>query len=243
MLEDPAGTIAVCGRMSPPAGFAGLAAAFGALESLRSWLARGAALAGWGFVVPVPGSSLLVRREAIRSAGGFRGDPHDLLLDLHALSQGSGDSGIAFVAESASFARGPRSWADLHRRISKDQAQFAAALRKRGASGAGALRWGLPALFLVRGVRPVLETAALAGAGAGWMVGWIDPALAVLVLLCTVGVGICLSMAAAILPELAALRRSDPATLACGFLATIPENLGYRQVRNLWLISGWFHAP
>ncbi|SPF48457.1 membrane hypothetical protein [Candidatus Sulfopaludibacter sp. SbA4] len=242
MLEDPQQTFAVCGLTPPPPGPAGFAAWFGALESLRSWLARGAAFAGWDLLVPVPGTSILVRRDAIQSAGGFRGGPLELFLDLHARSRAGRDSRIAFVAESVSHARVPRSWADLRRRISQDQAQIARALRKRGTGGVWAIRWGLPALFLLRLIRPVLETAALAAVAAGWMMGWIEPALAGLVLLSTAGMGILLSMAAVVLRELATFRGSDPATLAVRFLAAIPENLGYHQVRNLWLIFGFFQA-
>jgi len=183
-----------------------------------------------------------VRRDAIQSAGGFRGGPLELFLDLHARSRAGRDSRIAFVAESVSHARVPRSWADLRRRISQDQAQIARALRKRGTGGVWAIRWGLPALFLLRLIRPVLETAALAAVAAGWMMGWIEPALAGLVLLSTAGMGILLSMAAVVLRELATFRGSDPATLAVRFLAAIPENLGYHQVRNLWLIFGFFQA-
>lgn len=198
MLEDPERTIAVCGMMPPPPVSARWTEYFGAIESLRSWLARCAAFAGWDLLVPVPGASMLVRRDAIRSAGGFRGGPLELFLDLHALSRAGGNSGIAFVAESASYARVPRSWADLRRRASQDQAQIACAMRRRGTAGIWAIGWGLPALFLVRWVRPLLETAALALLAAGWVMGRINPALAGLVLLCTVGMEISLSMAAVV---------------------------------------------
>jgi hypothetical protein len=32
-------------------------------------------------------------------------------------------------------------------------------------------------------------------------------------------------------------------SLAALCLTAIPENLGYRQVRNLWLMAGYFGAP
>jgi hypothetical protein len=46
-------------------------------------------------------------------------------------------------------------------------------------------------------------------------------------------------MSAVVLRELADFRGSDPSRLIRLFWATIPENLGYRQVRNLWLIGGF----
>ena len=75
------------------------------------------------------------------------------------------------------------------------------------------------------------------------MMGRVGPALAGLVLLSTAGMGILVSMTAVVLRELATLRGSDPATLSARFFAAIPENLGYRQVRNLCLIFGFFQAP
>jgi hypothetical protein len=39
--------------------------------------------------------------------------------------------------------------------------------------------------------------------------------------------------------ELADFRGSDPSRLTRLFWAAIAENLGYRQLRNLWLIGGF----
>jgi hypothetical protein len=72
--------------------------------------------------------------------------------------------------------------------------------------------------------------------------GGIDPALAGLVLLSTVGIGMVVSMSAVILWQLAEFGELDPSRLAGLFVATIPENLGYRQVRNLWLIADFFRS-
>jgi hypothetical protein len=52
-----------------------------------------------------------------------------------------------------------------------------------------------------------------------------------------------ISMAAIVLRELAEPSGMAPSRLAAPFLAAIPENLGYRQLRNLWMIGGYFGAP
>jgi len=243
LLEDPKHTAAVCGMMPPPPGLTGLTAYFGALESLRSWLARCAAFAGWDLLLPVPGAAMLVRRDVIQSAGGLRGGPMELFLDLHALLRRDKNLRIAFVADAVSYPRITHTWADLLRRAAKDQAEIGRALRRPGRGGIWGIGWGLPALFLVRWVKPLLETAALVAVGAGLMTGRMRPALAVLVLLATAGTGMLVSMAAVAIRELAAFHGSDPATLAARFFAAIPENLGYRQVRNLWLIFGFWQSP
>lgn len=256
MLEDPGRTVAVCGVM-PPVGTAsrlvqdgpggpshsGWAARFGELESLRLWLARCAAFAGWNLLVPVPGASMLVLRDAIVKIGGFSAGPLELFLHLHGHARVSGKQyRVAFVPEAVSHARVPGSFADLRSRNLREEREIAGALghRRSICGGMRAIGWGLPGIFCVRCLRPVLETAAYPLAAAGWLMGWIDPALAGLVLLSTVGMGMVVSMAAVVLRELVEFHGSDPTRLAGLFFATIPENLGYRQVRNLWLIAGFF---
>ena len=262
MLDDPGRTIAVCGVMlapgpvpptdqdDPSARSSGpsrsvWAARFGELETLRLWLARCAAFAGWNLLVPVPGASMLVLRDAIVKMGGFPGGPLELFLHLHGHARASGKQyRVAFVPESVSYERVPGSFADLRNQTLREEQDIARALghRKSISGGTRAIGWGLPGILCVRLLRPVLETAALPLAVVGWLMGWIDPALAGLVLLSTVGIGMVVSMSAVILRELAEFGGSDPNRLAGLFFATIPENLGYRQVRNLWLIAGFFRS-
>jgi hypothetical protein len=45
-------------------------------------------------------------------------------------------------------------------------------------------------------------------------------------------------MAAVVFRELTVYEGSDPGRLARLFFASVPENLGYRQLRNLWLLAG-----
>ena len=68
----------------------------------------------------------------------------------------------------------------------------------------------------------------------------VPPALAALVLVVSAGAGMVISMAAVVLRELAEPSGIAPGRLAALFLCAIPENLGYRQIRNLWLIAGFF---
>jgi hypothetical protein len=101
------------------------------------------------------------------------------------------------------------------------------------------LGWGLPGLFAIRFLRPLLETAVLVLTLVGVLAGWVDAPLAGVVLLATVGLGIILSMATVVFGELAETTGSDPDRLLRMFLCVFPENLGYRQIRNLWLIAGY----
>ena len=97
-------------------------------------------------------------------------------------------------------------------------------------------------MFCVRVLRPLVETAALVLAGAGLALGWVPPALAWLVLLVSVGAGLVLSIAAVALREMADPEAREPRYLIRLFLTAIPENLGYRQLRNLRLVAGFLRG-
>jgi len=236
MLGDWDRTVGVCG-VAPAVAAPGLAGKIGAIESLRMWLVRCAAFSAWNKLLPVPGACMLVKREAVCSVGGFRGGTTELFLDLHAANRANKSPWrIAFVASPVSFRPAAATWDDLRRQVKSDQRELTAALRDLG-SGAGYEFFGL---FCSRGLRPVLETAACVLAVAGWITGLIQPALAALVLVTSIGAGIVISVAAVVLRELAESSGMAPGSLAALCLTAIPENVGYRQIRNLWLIAGLF---
>jgi cellulose synthase/poly-beta-1,6-N-acetylglucosamine synthase-like glycosyltransferase len=239
MLGDWDRTVAVCG-VAPAKAAPGLAGSIGAIESLRLWLVRCAAFSAWNQLLPVPGACMLVKREAVCSVGGFRAGITELFLDLHAANRARGSQWrIAFVASPVSFRPAAATWADLHRQVRRDQRQLAPGLRQLG-PGEGRTFFGLSC---ARGLRPLLETVAYVLAAAGWITGMVHPALAALVLVTTIGAGIVTSVAAVVLRELAEPSGTSPASLVALCVAAIPENLGYRQVRNLWLIAGFFGSP
>jgi hypothetical protein len=143
---------------------------------------------------------------------------------------------IAFLASPVSFRPAASTWDDLHRRTLSEQQQLAAGLGRSGAGG-GYKFFGL---YCIRGLRPLVETVACILAVGGWVTGMVHPALALLVLVTSAVAGILTSMAAVVLRELAEPSGMAPATIATLFLSAIPENLGYRQIRNLWMIAGFF---
>lgn len=249
LLENPEGTVAVCGVAPAPAG-PGWAARFAAIEALRLWLVRGAAFAGWRMLLPVPGSAVLAPREMIRKAGGFSAGAVEMVLQIHGLERTQANPrAVAFVPAPVSWLPAPAGMANLRESIRRDQRSLGRAfvhresLKLQGrAAHEGAIGWGLPALFGMRLLRPLAETALYPLALAGLLLGWVPLALAGTVLLVTVGMGIVISMAAVVLRELTQYRGCDPEQLSRLFLAAIPENFGYRQVRNLWLIGAFLEG-
>jgi hypothetical protein len=173
---------------------------FAALRSVREWLSRCTAKR------PAPGAAVLVRKEAVRKAGGFAGPPEAVFRRLPGT--------VAFSPGVPYRLCVPHSW----------NSSRALAARTGG--------W----------VGGALETAIYPLAFIGWWLGAVDTALLGVALLIAIGMGIVISMAAVVLWELTGDEECDPDRLAMLFLAAIPENLGYRQVRNLWLFAARF-AP
>ena len=220
LLEDWEHVAGVCASALPRPAH-GLAARIGTLEGLRRWIVRGAAFARWGKLMPMPGSCVLVKRSAVEASGGFHKDVRQLFREIYRRKQR-----VVFLPAPVIWSPAPESFADLREHIRQDQAPL----------GAG------PVLFSVRLLRPLVETLALILAATGLYFGWIEPALAALVLLVSVGTGIALSIAAVVLRELANPGIHDPVYVTRLFLTAIPENLRYRQVRNLLLIKGFLRA-
>ena len=236
MLEDPERTAAVLATAPGPAS----KSAFAAIETLRMWLVRCAAFSGWDMLVPVPGCATLLRREVIAQAGGFRSGAMELLVRLHGQARAKGRKfRVGFVPSPVAYLPPPRGLRVQRRRIADDQRAIARAISRHRIR---ALGWGLPGLLCSRLLAPLAETAAYVLTAFGLALHWIPPELAALALLATIGAGILISMAAVVLRELALVRGSGPAELRRLFFAAIPENLGYRQVRNLWLIADYFRA-
>jgi hypothetical protein len=234
MIESP-GCTAAC-AMLPRLAAGPWLSRFASLEALRAWLVRCAAFTAWEVLVPVRGAALMLEREKTIEAGGFRGGTSDLWLRMRRLAEESGKPWRpAFVPAPVSWRVLPQTREEMRRRTLGEQRELAGLIRSHWSAGGRAM----PALLAMRFVRPLVETAAYLLALAGLLLGWIDPALAALVALVTIGSGMLISMAGVIFWDLARETGTDPAILVGLFTAAIPENLGYRQVRNLWLIAGF----
>jgi hypothetical protein len=127
--------------------------------------------------------------------------------------------------------------------VSRDQREIAGAFFRR-ARIAGPFGFPLMrGLFGARALRPWLETIGYVLALAGIVTRLVDLPTVLFLLLSTVGMGMVISMAAVVLREFAGTDTPDERRMASLFFASIPENLGYRQMRNLWLMAGFVPPP
>jgi hypothetical protein len=237
LLQDATRTIAACGADLAPSQ-KGFPAKISVLESVRFWLARCSSTAGDNLRTPPPASSLLLRRDAILQAGGFRAGALELFAHLQRHARASRKPyRMIFVPGPVSHAPPARTLAQLRKATIAAQREIAGAFRWLGLGAPG-----LPGLFASRVLRPALETAAYLMAAIGVALGWVDFAWVGLVLLASVGLGILQSCSAVVFREFAGEAAATAPELSRLFGAAIVENFGYRQLRNLWLIAGLFAA-
>jgi cellulose synthase/poly-beta-1,6-N-acetylglucosamine synthase-like glycosyltransferase len=239
-LEDPERTFAVC-SISPVQPARTLASRFYALESLRAWLARREGASFWNSFLPGDGSFVLVKREEFIETGGFAAGIRELFPQLQAIERKSGGSRrMAFVPEILCRPRAPRSLGEIRGRMTRHQAGAAcAALAGLSRSGVTGISGRLRALALLSAgyLRPLVETAALPLAIGGWAAGRVTLELAGLVVAETVVLSALVSMTAVTLGAFAADEESRADEPVAQFFSAMVESLGYRQWRNLRLIS------
>lgn len=237
MLSEPDETVAVCGVM-PREDAGTLPQQLAVLEALRVWMGRVAAFTGWNALLPVPGCAWLMRRSAVQAVGGFRAGPIELFLDVHQHARAAAKPyRVALVAQPVSRAPLPDSIAGLRRAVLRDQRTLARAFLH---SGRVAVNPALAALISWRVLMPLAETLMLVLLVAACLGGAASMALLLLVFLASVAAGALVSAAAVVFNELSQSTGGDPAHLLGLGRAAVAENLGYRQLRNLWLIEGLF---
>lgn len=235
MLDDPKTTIAVCGvEASPPSG--ALPDRLFSLVFLRLYLSRCSAFSDWNVLVPVEGSTSLVYREWAIKAGGFEGGLLDFFLRLHKAARNAKQPyRVAFATHSGCRVKPPQNLNDVRNLVMRDQRDVG-----RMILGATSFKWWTAlSFFWIRMLRPVAEFLAYLMTIVGLLARWVDWRLAALVLLSTIGTGLLLSMGAVSLRELAEYDGSDPARLSAMFFASIPENLWFRHLRNVWMITAF----
>jgi len=253
MIDEPESIHAVCAA-APAAPASGRAARLYHLTFLRQWLCRCAGLSVWNSFLPAPGSFLLLKRDAVVRAGGFRamsGCALEMVMRLHRLAQAENRSyRIRLLPGAISRPAAPRSKREMQERIAREQAAVAATLARHMGMlyGFGGIsRLAIPGLFCSRLLVPLIETAFLALAIPALVLHWMAPLDLALLTACAASGGTLISMTAVVLEPFAAGSRIPPRQLAALFFTSIVENIGHRQWRNVHLIAlflrGFFAAP
>jgi hypothetical protein len=95
-------------------------------------------------------------------------------------------------------------------------------------------------LLFTRLLRPLAETALYLLAIVALLSGWINWRLALALLLATVASGTIISASAVVLREVAEYTPAPPGRLIRLLFASLAEGFGYRQLRDLKMITAFF---
>ena len=223
VLRDPENIIGAC-TWSSPSTAPGIAGRVQTLEYLRTLLWR-SGLLHWNVCLPPPGSLVLLNRDTLAKARGFRaglarvkGRPHRIELVPDADTQP-----LNLPARE-----------NLRERLRRDRSDARDVLRLFGSLflNFGAIGWvAVPAMWFGQYLRPLLEGAGLVLALLALGLNRLEAAPACALLGLTFALRILASMTAVILNEAVERPDTTPGELAALFLSSIPECLGYRYAR------------
>jgi len=192
----------------------------------------------------ISGAFGLFRRNLVEAAGGYAtdtiGEDVELVMRLHRHLRERGDVyRIEFVPDPVAWTEAPEDLGSLGRQRRRWQRGLGEALwRHRGA--ALRPRYGVfgcvafPYFFLFELVGPAIELVGYPCLAASAALGTLSFAFLGAFLAAAVLVGILLSIAALALEELSARRYLHGRELARMLVAAVFENLGYRQLVNVW---------
>jgi cellulose synthase/poly-beta-1,6-N-acetylglucosamine synthase-like glycosyltransferase len=223
----------------------------------RSWLARVQIVEylraflfgrmGWSplnAMLIVSGAFGLFRRTAVIEAGGYRadsvGEDMELVVRLHRQHRLAGRPyRIVFVPDPICWTEAPESLRVLRSQRERWQRGLLESLhenrlllfhRRGGAPG-----WlAFPMALLFEAFGPLIEVAGYAFMLAALPLGWISGSALAALMLAAIGLGTVLSTFALLLEEVSFHLYERRRHLVVLLLATLVENLGYRQLTAVW---------
>lgn len=264
-VDDPARVVATGGTIRAINGSSVYRGQVSAMRQPTSWLARIQILeylrsfllgrTGWskfGILLIISGAFGLYRRDLILDVGGFDpdslGEDADVLCALHRLQRDrKADYRVVFVPE-------PACWTEV-----PDTKEVLARQRTRWSHGLAQVLWkyrrmmlnprygrigmvSLPYYFVFELLGPVIELIGLAAVIAGFYFGVISVEFALLFALVAFLYGVALTIAALLVEEVAFHKYSRWRDLGVSLLASLFENIGYRQLHAWWRLKGLYNA-
>jgi cellulose synthase/poly-beta-1,6-N-acetylglucosamine synthase-like glycosyltransferase len=260
-IEDPAGVVAAgatirvangsgirSGRVTRPRVAGGWLLPIQTAEYLRSFLLG---RAGWSQIrgmLFISGAFAVYRRDIYELAGGFGpgsdGDDLEMTLRIHRrLRDERRPYRIGFVPEPCCWRVVPHSYRRLAEQRTQWSRTLAEALWAQRAMlfNPGYGRIGLlvlPFCVVFELVSAVMELLAVAVFGAGLLLGFLRPEMALLAAAVGLGYGALLTIASVICEELTYHRYHSWRDLALLLYAAVAENAGFRQLHAWWRLRG-----
>jgi cellulose synthase/poly-beta-1,6-N-acetylglucosamine synthase-like glycosyltransferase len=222
------------------------------VEYLRAFLLGRTGWSRIGGLLVISGAFGLFRRDVIVEIGGLDhdtiGEDAELVVRLHRhLRRQRRDYRVVFVAEPVSWSEAPSTFAVLasqrrrwHRGITEILIKHRGMLGNPRYGRVGLL--ALPYYLVFELLAPVVEVLGVVLVPAGLWLGAIDVGFAWRFLLIAYGYALLLNLVALAVEEYTFHRYSRWRDLGAALLASVLENLGYRQLTAVWRLQGAWAA-
>jgi cellulose synthase/poly-beta-1,6-N-acetylglucosamine synthase-like glycosyltransferase len=219
------------------------------LEYLRAFLV---ARVGWGrlnALAIISGAFGLFHRSLVETVGGFStqtvGEDFELTLRLHQHLRERGEPyRIAFISDPVCWTEAPEQLTTLGRQRRRWQRGLYEGLREHrrmignpryGAVGVLAMVYFAVFEFL----SPIFALLGLVVTSLWWLLGGLAPLYFLAFLSVSIALGVVLSSAALALEEFSFRRYPRRRDVARLLAYTVVENLGYRQLHDIWRALGY----
>ena len=219
------------------------------VEYLRAFLMARVALGEVEALMLISGAFGIFRRAVVMQAGGYSrdtvGEDLELVVKLHRyLLDQKIPLEIRFVPEPVCWTQAPTTLGGLMRQRTRWQRgaletyfrHIGMFLRPRYGR-AGSL--GLASVLLLDVIGPLVEVLGYIAVPIFWFLGMLNIPYLIAYIALTFGMGIFISVGALVLEEMEMRRFQSARDLLVLTTAAIAENFGYRQLHNIWRVSGW----
>lgn len=222
------------------------------VEYLRAFLLSRTGWSRLGSLVIISGAFGLFRRDLVVAMGGLDpatvGEDAELVVRLHRRMRERGsDYRIVFVAEPVSWTEVPAQLRVLGRQRRRWHRGLTELLWLHR-TAIGSPRYGrigllaLPYFVVFELFAPVVELCGVGFLVLGLLAGAVNLSFAWCFLLAAYGYALLLTVIALTVEELAFHRYGRWSDIGAALLASVAENLGYRQLMALWQLQGSWAA-
>lgn len=261
--DDPIRTVATGGVVRAANGCTVVAGRIVEIRTPRQWLPRVQIVeylrafllgrTGWsrmGALILISGAFGLFRRDVLVEVQGLDtdsiGEDFELVMRIHRhMRRHKRDYRVEFVAE-------PVSWTEVPASLKVLRSQ-----RRRWHRGLWEVLWkyrgmvlnprygrigmiALPWYWVFELLAPALELAGVVLVPLGLALGLVNVRFALLFVLVAYGYAIVVTLAAMAVEELSFHKYPRWRDLGATLLASVAENLGYRQLTAWWRVEGWW---
>ena len=261
--DDPIRTVATGGVIRAANGCTVVAGRIVEIRTPRQWLPRIQIVeylrafllgrTGWsrmGALILISGAFGLFRRDVLVEVGGLDtesiGEDFELVMRIHRhMRRQKRDYHVEFVSEPVSWTEVPstlrvlrsqrRRW---HRGLWEVLWKYRGMLLnpRYGRIGLVALPW----FWLFELLAPALELAGIILVPLGLALGVVNVRFALLFVLVAYGYAIVVTLAAMAVEELSFHKYPRWRDLGTTLIASVAENVGYRQLTAWWRVEGWW---